>query len=158
MSTRSRIGLTNPDGFISSVYCHSDGYLTGPHGVGHKLFEHYQEPVKIAALIALGDLSSLGKEVAPPEGVPHNFERRAPHVTVAYGRDRNESADDDSATTDVDVAEFLATAARCGAEYAYLWSGVWTMWDMTAVGHHREAIPENGQPLELALVTDRVTA
>lgn len=152
MSTRSRIGLTNPDGSISSVYCHSDGY---PGGVGTTLFESYQDPTKIHALIALGDLSSLDDEVAPPEGAEHEFEfaKRAPGVTVAYKRDRGEK--DVDAVTDDDVFKFLATAKRNGAEYAYLWSGTWTVWD---VEHENAPHPETGQPLEVALVTDRLTA
>lgn len=154
MSTRSRIGTTNPNGSITSVYCHSDGYLDSPHGVGHKLFEHYKEPAKIAELIALGDLSSLHELVAPPPGVEHNFDTRADGVSVAYTRDRGETGCD--AATDPNVAAFLVTANGCGAEFAYLWAGVWVVWE-TCISSPTPS-PENAQPLELALVTARVTA
>lgn len=58
MSTRSRIGAMNPDGTITSVYCHNDGYVSG---VGEILSEHYGNPVDVYRLLTLGDLSVLGR-------------------------------------------------------------------------------------------------
>ena len=37
MSTRSRVGIKNEDGTITSVYVHHDGY---PSGVGDVLFKN----------------------------------------------------------------------------------------------------------------------
>lgn len=37
MSTRSRIGMINPYGSVSSIYCHFDGY---PEGVGKTLHDN----------------------------------------------------------------------------------------------------------------------
>jgi len=87
MATRSRIAQEQPDGTVKSIYCHWDGY---PSNNGRILLEHYQDPQKVAALISLGALSYLSKEVAPQEGQDHDFESPASGVTVAYHRDRGE--------------------------------------------------------------------
>lgn len=63
MGTRSLIGLDNGDGTITSVYCHWDGY---PEGVGATLLRAYDDEVKVRALLAAGDHSSLGDD--PTEG------------------------------------------------------------------------------------------
>ena len=57
MSTRSRIGMLNSDGTISSIYCHFDGY---PSGVGQQLKINWTDINDIIELIANGDISSLG--------------------------------------------------------------------------------------------------
>jgi hypothetical protein len=87
MATRSRIGMEQPNGEVRSVYCHWDGY---PEGVGATLQEHYTDPAKVEALIALGDISYLRKYVAPMPGESHSFNNPAEGVTVAYHRDRGE--------------------------------------------------------------------
>ena len=56
MSTRSHIGIKDSRG-ITEVYCHFDGY---PEGVGKTLLENYDTEDKVNALIAEGDMSSLG--------------------------------------------------------------------------------------------------
>lgn len=83
MATRSFIGILNPDGSVSGVYCHYDGY---PDGVGATLLKHYTDPTKVDALLALGSISILDAEV----GEQHSF--YAPHRgwTLAYHRDRGE--------------------------------------------------------------------
>ena len=89
MATRSRIGMEMPNGEVKSIYCHWDGY---PEGVGATLKEHYTDPAKVEALIALGDISVLEPLVEPDvPGVEHSFNKPAPCVTVAYHRDRGES-------------------------------------------------------------------
>jgi hypothetical protein len=72
MSTRSRIGIENQDGTISSIYCHHDGYIS--HN-GKILQESYLDREKIQQLIELGDISSLDHEL---------------DLVIAYHRDRNE--------------------------------------------------------------------
>lgn len=76
------------DGKIVSFKCicvHYDGYLSE---AGKTLATHYTDPEKVAALVALGDLSILGAEVTKPLG--HSFENPVSGYCVAYGRDRQE--------------------------------------------------------------------
>ena len=88
MATRSRIGMEQPNGEVRSIYCHWDGY---PEGVGATLQEHYVDPEKVEALIALGNISVLQPLVEPDvPGVEHSFANPAPCVTIAYHRDRGE--------------------------------------------------------------------
>lgn len=58
MSTRCLIAIEEQDGKCRSIYCHHDGY---PEGVGACLEESYTTREGIEALLALGDLSSLGE-------------------------------------------------------------------------------------------------
>lgn len=69
MATRSRIGIKHPNGSITSVYCHNDGYYS--HN-GKILQENYQCPDKVTQLIALGSLSSLGELI----GEKHDMDWR----------------------------------------------------------------------------------
>ena len=85
MATRSRIGIENEDGTISSIYCHFDGY---PDGVGATLEEHYSNRQKLRMLINLGDISTLGEQVSTMD--EHSFDNRKEGITVAYHRDRGE--------------------------------------------------------------------
>lgn len=88
MATRSRIGMEQPNGEVKSIYCHHDGYESG---VGSTLKEHYTNPEKVEALIALGDISILEPLIEPDvPGVEHSFDKPALCVTVAYHRDRGE--------------------------------------------------------------------
>lgn len=88
MATRSRIGIEKEDGTIRSIYCHWDGY---PAYNGRILLENYTNREKVEGLIALGDISVLGKELAPGEGVDHSFDNRSQGVTIAYSRDRGDA-------------------------------------------------------------------
>ena len=72
MATRSRIGIENADGTVSSIYCHWDGY---PEGVGTTLKNYYSDRDLLNELIDLGDISSLDSTI---------------NETVAYHRDRGE--------------------------------------------------------------------
>lgn len=74
MATRSRIGIEKENGIIYSIYCHWDGY---PAYNGRILLENYTNREKVEGLIALGDISVLGKELAPGEGVDHSFDNRS---------------------------------------------------------------------------------
>lgn len=112
MSTRSRIGRRNPDGSVTSIYCHFDGY---PAGVGATLARHYTDPAKIDALIVLGDISSLAPECQdPPAG--HSYHTGAAGHTVAYMRDRGEYG--------CEAVTHPADAwPDSGQECTYLWDG-----------------------------------
>ena len=128
MGTRSRIGVMHGDK-VKSVYCHWDGYLS--HN-GRLLQDHY-DSAKANQLVAMGDLSSLGRVI----GESHPF---SPHTSAEdaalyehardqgyctfYNRDRGETG------TEFKVAhtfeEFLGQADGCGAEYYYIMKdGVW---------------------------------
>lgn len=132
MGTRSRIGVMHGDK-VKSVYCHWDGYLS--HN-GRLLQDHY-DSAKANHLVAMGDLSSLGRVI----GEAHPF---SPHTTAEdkalfeaakaagyctfYNRDRGETG------TEFKVAhtfeEFLDQADGCGAEYYYIMKdGVWYVGD-----------------------------
>lgn len=108
MATRSRIGIENEDGKVSSIYCHWDGY---PDNNGKILVEHYTDREKVKELIALGSISTLKENVAPIETLPditgvrmmkkfkvitnsvHSFDNPQEGVTIAYHRDRGEALD-----------------------------------------------------------------
>lgn len=119
MSTRSAIIAKTETGY-AGIYCHFDGY---PSGVGQKLFTHYQDPEKVAALIALGDISSLGRRVVP-EG-EHSYDSPEEDTTVAYGRDRGEKGTDAfSAPTLAEVEEYFNQAVN---GYHYVYDGGWKL-------------------------------
>jgi hypothetical protein len=105
MATRARIGVLNPDGSVTSIYSHWDGY---PAGVGKTLTGNYLSEARAKRLVAMGGVSVL-------EGTVEE--------STFYHRDRDE---------DLEVAEsfnqmaFLQLARGCGAEWAYLWEdGRW---------------------------------
>mgnify|MGYP001178961423 CR=1 FL=1 len=86
MGTRSTIGMKKPDGGVVAIYCHWDGY---PAHNGDILNKHWTDTDKVAQLIGLGDLSSLGTEI----GEKQDFDDRLgqdDNWCLAYGRDRGE--------------------------------------------------------------------
>lgn len=87
MATRSLICKETLNHTYVGIYCHWDGY---PLGVGRVLCEHYTTKEKVEALLELGDLSSLGSQITPPEGSTHSFDEPMDDVCVAYHRDRGE--------------------------------------------------------------------
>lgn len=70
MSTRSAIIVHRPAGDYQAIYCHSDGYYSFN---GRRLMEHWHGLRPACALVALGDLSSLGKVI----GQKHDFDWRS---------------------------------------------------------------------------------
>lgn len=92
MSTRCYICEmtgTEDNPAFRGIYCHHDGY---PEGVGKTLALYYGSKDRVDALMALGDLSSLGPEI----GERHDFDSldnvygRQSRWCLAYGRDRGE--------------------------------------------------------------------
>ena len=96
MGTRSTIALLRKDGTVAQIYCHWDGYLE--HN-GQILNDHYNTYQKVEELIALGNLSTLERNI----GVKHPFgpdfnvsgdadewEKKYGQMCVAYHRDRGE--------------------------------------------------------------------
>jgi hypothetical protein len=119
MGTRSRIGVMHGDK-CKSIYCHWDGYLDYN---GKILLEHY-DSAKANHLVALGDISSLDRNVEIPEGVRHTFDEPAKGITTFYGRDRKENGCEFA--VDHTFEDFMKRVDGCGAEYYYIMrDGVW---------------------------------
>lgn len=122
MSTRSLIGIVEPDGSVKAIYCHFDGYV---EYVGDMLNRHYNSEEKCRQLLELGDLSSLRERIAPKPGERHNFDNPAGDVTVAYHRDRGERL---SPPKEFDSKKQMAKEGndRFCAEFCYVWeNGAW---------------------------------
>lgn len=99
MATRSSIAVKIADK-VATIYCHWDGYI---EGVGAELIHSYNSQYKAEALIALGDLSSLGPTIENCD---------------AYGRDRGESG------VGARIYESYQDALRSNnQEYNYFWDG-----------------------------------
>lgn len=112
MATRSTIAMLNPDGTVTSQYCHWDGYIS--HN-GRILKDHYTDPQKIHQLLSLGSLSSLRPEI----GEKQDFDKPTnENWCVAYGRDRGET--DVGPITYLNVKDWLDQGKQ---EYNYLWMG-----------------------------------
>lgn len=117
MSTHACIAVKH-DEKITAIYCHFDGGLNYVGEVLHKYYRRY----KANFLMASGDLSSLGADVEPPDGMPHSWDSPAPNVCVFYGRDRGEKGVD--ADIVKDEQELLSRFSHCS--YFYLMVG--TTW------------------------------
>mgnify|MGYP003333247105 CR=1 FL=1 len=144
MGTRSRIGVMHGDK-LKSVYCHWDGYLD--HN-GRILQESY-DSAKANQLVALGDLSSLDKEVAIPEGIAHSFQVPLDGITVFYGRDRGETGTDFRVSNTFE--EFLTLCDNSSAEFYYVMKdGVWYCGDT----YTSTSISKKLVPLTEALMED----
>lgn len=86
MSTHCSIGIRRSDGSETRVYCHFDGYV---EYAGVILQLAYNTAEKVEALLALGDLSSIGYY---PDRVPDGDEDSVSSTfCVAYHRDRGEA-------------------------------------------------------------------
>jgi hypothetical protein len=110
MSTRSSIAVQHADGSVSAVYCHFDGYL---EGVGAELVSKHDSQDAAEALVSLGDLSSVCKEVR------------------AYHRDRGEPFADVAPKRYRDMAQYLALVSEHIGDngYRYIYSdGAWLVW------------------------------
>ena len=118
MSTNSRIGIFK-NGEVKSIYCHYDGYLE--HN-GEMLNRYYTTEEEVQELIALGDISVLGKRI----GEKVDFDRMTLDQTyrdkydgqcVAYHRDRDEEFNQMNSP--------LSSLCEC-EEYNYVFKdGVW---------------------------------
>jgi hypothetical protein len=139
MSTRSCIGIENADGSVTTIYCHSDGYL---ECVGAMLSKHYSDPKKVKELIALGSISSLGEEI----GTKHDFDAKVDKECNVYHRDRNDPQRNTKPTKYKSLAEQATTGAEnCGADYVYCFriDGRW--WWQKGYGDKRtwRALPQH---------------
>lgn len=133
MGTRSDIIVHRADGTWARAYCHWDGYLE--HN-GRILFDNYTTQAQAEALVALGDMSSLGETV----GEKHPFDRPSfgtpayeKHVAdfgrmcTYYGRDRGETG------TEPTIGDSLAVIwppEDTWTEFTYVWDdGKWWVGD-----------------------------
>ena len=115
MSTRSLIGKMREDGTVEAVYCHHDGY---PEGVGRTLSDFYGER-EVDALLALGDVSSLGEEpVSDPSMWKGPFGSASSDFGCPSYRDRGEKGTD--AKTYPDDEAYVRAMPDRGVEWAYL--------------------------------------
>lgn len=115
MSTNSVIAIQQEDGSVEGIYSHWDGGLAG---VGQILLDHY-DLEKTRKLMDLGGISTLGKEVEPPEGAKHSYDDPFPDVTVAYHRDRGEGHEPNFIASS--ISEFLRKVPCM--EYIYILEG-----------------------------------
>lgn len=126
MSTRAIIAVRQPHGGFITIYVH----MQGAHAL-ETLRQHYMPPQQVEALIALGDLSSLGD---------------SPAECVAYHRDENEPWYV-VRPQEVSRSDHLARhALGLGVEYIYTYAnGQWSAADVKYLAHwssrHRRYIP-----------------
>lgn len=106
MPTRALIGIENPDGTVTAIYCHYDGY---PEGVGATLKRSYRSELKIRKLLDLGSIATLGDGVELSMG------------TDAYYRDHGEHEPTNLKYASVD--SYKKRYKKSWADYAYLFSG-----------------------------------
>jgi hypothetical protein len=86
MATRSNI-IANLNEVWHCIYCHFDGY---PRHMGPLLLSHYRTPEALAALMELGDLSTLDASPSAPPA-EHSFAKPIEGFCVAYHRDRGDA-------------------------------------------------------------------
>lgn len=118
MATRSLIGKLNSDNTVNYIYCHWDGY---PSHNGAILQEHYNTLEKVDALLALGDLSSLGKEIGEKHDFDFHFGKPNEDWCTAYGRDREEDEEDVEVKKCV-LKSYPSVGANSWTEYQYLFT------------------------------------
>lgn len=122
MSDRAIIGLYDGN-TLKAVYCHNGG---DRYDLGRTLLNHYARPDQAAALIELGDLSSVGKRLMPMKDEPHSFDNPNFDITVAYHRDRGEPLE----ITVIPVEHGIMQAIRdahIDSEFCYIYKdGFWT--------------------------------
>ena len=137
MGTRSDIIVQRHDGKWARIYCHWDGY---PEHNGNILFENYNDQNQADALVALGDISSLGPEI----GKKHDFDwrmkmlrangyketadprlkakaERLERMCDVYSRDRGETG------TEAKIGDSLAEVwpgSDTGTEFTYVYGDV----------------------------------
>jgi hypothetical protein len=119
MGTRANIGILNRDGTVTAIYTHWDGY---PDHHGPILLGSYATEGRVRELIALGDLSVLGRKL----GEQHDFNSHDNDGDdcLAYHRDRGEKWE---GVKPVDFdSEDTFSRGFGGADYVYLWKdGAW---------------------------------
>lgn len=144
VGTRSDIIVHRTDGTWARVTCHYDGY---PTRTGAMLFDEYTTQTKAEALVALGNISTLGADIG--EKTAFKFAGKAAndkgHLTpefiaflakrdaqcIAYRRDRGDS--DAGPVTGKTLDEVWADP-KLGASFVYVWAdfdGAGPLWHIS---------------------------
>tara|TARA_B100000131_G_C17851229_1_gene506027 strand:- start:168 stop:629 length:462 start_codon:yes stop_codon:yes gene_type:complete len=127
--TRWNVGIESPNGKVTAVYGHYDGY---PEYVGKLLKQYYRNPSVIKQLIKLGKqgISTLGKKIGKKHAfdMPYDEKEKLGYTTF-YGRDRGDSGN--MTTTFKNINDFGDTFMKSGgAEFGYVWSTKENKWYM----------------------------
>jgi hypothetical protein len=121
MATRSLIGKLNSDKTtVDYIYCHWNGHIDNN---GRILHEHYNTLEKVDALLALGDLSSLGNEIGEKHDFDFHLSKPGEDWCTAYGRDRGETGVSVKTTTN----NLFPKNTNPYVKFVYLYTedGVW---------------------------------
>lgn len=129
MSTRSNIGILNPDGTVDAVFCHWDGY---PNGVGVILRDYYTSEEKVRKLISVGAIDTLDENIDPDPSQPHCIYSMQEGVCAFYCRDSEEHHDlEIFHFNSIDDFLDLSCGNRFYAEYLYYRYGdIWYCYDV----------------------------
>lgn len=128
MSTRALVGMVLPGGKVRFVYVHSDGFAEDYQSVGWHLARHYSSAGKVAALLRLGALYTLGPEVGRKHGRKSGIDANGNLITTAFARDLGAPPHTTSFDEAADVTAFdrLISEKWEGCEFGFLFmDGVW---------------------------------
>ena len=155
MSTPSCIAI-EAEG-ITAVYCHSNGFPTGPYGVGHRLLNHYPDPPSIRKLLAGGDISSIGTSVGEELTDHYAYQKRVfldeptpDHQTIYYRRDYGRPASECQPLRCAERCDLERRIAGTGVAYAYLY----TAEDGWLFSHVPEERDERTEPFDWQPLTE----
>jgi len=125
MSTRCQIAMVQEDNTILSIYAHYDGHI---ETTGVYLHEYYSTQEKAEALIGLGNLSYVSKEIGERQDF-NAFTERNWDWCLAYGRDRGQQ--NQQAKTVKNKEELIEKSKLGWADYIYLYEdGCWSFLDL----------------------------
>jgi hypothetical protein len=123
MSTNCWIARKTQKGY-EVIYCHWDGY---PERVGRILKQYYSDPKKLRKLFALGDISSLRKDIGKYHPFDYDIDDpKYKNMTTAYHRDRGDPWPEVKPTL---FKSFVALLDKRGPSISYLYvfeKGKWT--------------------------------
>lgn len=119
MATRASVAILNEDGTVTSIYNHSDGYLTY---LGVMLRDCYNTLEAVQALIDLGDVSVVGPTL---------------EESVFYHRDRKEPR---SRTIGRKFDSVTEWRERAYFEYMYLFDGRDNTWSVYQEGKRKQKL------------------
>ena len=113
-ATRWNVGVEMPNGKVTAVYGHYDGY---PQYVGKLLKRYYSQGGKVRDLIKLGKQGISVLDKSMKGGKDHSFGKPKDGESIFYGRDRGEKRS--MTRTYKNREEF---GRKFGEEFGYVWS------------------------------------
>lgn len=119
MSTRASIAIFRPNGEIEHIYVHWEGQPSA--GIGSTLIDHHNSEERASDIVALGDLSFLGRHLVPEEGKSHSAAHPLPGVTIAYHRDRKEPWEETKPQRSASISTWASQRIDDGCEHLYIW-------------------------------------